>query len=109
MPLDQARNLKNRYRSGRIHEGKVASRLKELGFTNVRKSAGSRGPADIYARSPAGVKSYIQVKSGSASVSSREVRDLRSLARQRGGMAVTAERRNGKTQFRFRGRWKTPT
>ena len=54
---------KNWYRSGRIAEGKVARRLKGLGFKNVRLSGGSRGPADIYAVKR-GRKYYFQVKSG---------------------------------------------
>jgi len=97
--------VKNKYRSGRIHEGKVATRLRELGFANIRKSKGSRGPADIYARTPGGTKAYVQVKSGSASVSAYEVRKLRALAKERRGVAITAERKEGKTRFRFRGRW----
>jgi len=97
--------MKNKYRSGRIHERKVGNRLTELGWTNIRRSKGSRGPYDIYGRTRTGVKAYVQVKSGSASVSRSEVRALRSVARERGGVAVTAERREGKTKFRFRGRW----
>jgi len=54
---------KNWYRSGRIAEGKVARRLKKLGFKNIRISKGSRGPADIYAVKKK-KKYYIQVKSG---------------------------------------------
>ena len=54
---------KNYYRSGRIAEGKVAKRLKRLGFKNIRLSKGSRGPADIYAVKKK-KKYYFQVKSG---------------------------------------------
>jgi Holliday junction resolvase len=54
---------KNMYRSGRIAEKKVVNRLKARGFTNIRRSKGSRGPADIYAVKK-GKKYYIQVKSG---------------------------------------------
>src|SRR6266581_1512693 len=102
----RGKELRNRYRSGRIHEGKVATSLKNRGWTNIRKSKGSRGPADIYARTPSGAKAYVQVKSGTASVSRQEVRGLRTLARKRGGVAVTAVRRNGKTSFRFLGNWR---
>src|SRR2546426_1741579 len=98
--------MKNTYRSGRIHEGKVATILGDHGWTNVRRSKGSRGPADLYARSPAGTRAYIQVKSGTASVSRSEARALRSLARSRAGVAVTAERRDGKTKFGFIGNWR---
>jgi Holliday junction resolvase len=98
--------MKNRYRSGRIHEGKVATNLGSRGWTNIRRSKGSRGPADLYARTPSGTRAYIQVKSGTASVSKREVRDLRALAKSRKGVAVTAVRRDGKTKFRFLGNWR---
>ena len=39
---------KNLYRSGRIAEGKVANRLRGKGYF-VRRSKGSRGPADLKA------------------------------------------------------------
>lgn len=55
----------NRYRFGRIAERKVANDLKEKGFTNIRRSAGSRGPADIYARKGDN-RYYVQVKSNTA-------------------------------------------
>ncbi len=100
--------MKNRYRSGRIHEGKVARRLGELGWTNVRQSKGSRGAADVYARTPSGVKAYIQVKSGSASVTRNGLKSLRALAKDRRGIAVTASRREGRTKIRFWGRWPWP-
>ena len=40
----------NLYRRGRIGEKKIVNYLKKLGFKNVRRSKGSRGPADIYAK-----------------------------------------------------------
>lgn len=40
----------NRYRSGRIAEGKVKKDLEAKGFENIYQSAGSRGPADLYAK-----------------------------------------------------------
>ena len=101
--------MRDKYRSGRIHEGKVGTRLKELGFSNIRRSKGSRGPADIYARTPSGFKAYLQVKSGNAAVSRQEIRKLRKLASERRGVAITAHRKNGKTTLRFRGNWSRGT
>lgn len=81
----------DRYRSGRIAEGKIARDLSDKGFENVRMSAGSRGPADVYAKKD-GVKYYVQVKSNSARLDSEGRRDLRQLARERGGVAVSVHR-----------------
>lgn len=60
---DIMRRRKNMYRSGRIAERKVMNRLADLGYKNIRRSAGSRGPADIYAVKKR-KKYYFQVKSG---------------------------------------------
>ena len=60
------------YRKGRIAERKVMNDLREKGFENIRRNAGSRGPADIYAVRD-GQKYYIQVKSGSAIASREEI------------------------------------
>jgi Holliday junction resolvase len=95
----------NNYRRGRIAEKKVVNRLKARGFKNVRRSAGSRGPADIYARKGS-QKYYIQVKSGSARMSKGEVSKLRSLAKKRGGTAVGIRKNGSKMSWRFMGRWK---
>jgi len=54
---------KNMYRKGRIAERKVMNRLEKLGFKNIRRSKGSRGPYDIYATKKK-KKYYFQVKSG---------------------------------------------
>jgi Holliday junction resolvase len=94
----------NTYRRGRIAEKKVANILEDRGFENVRRSAGSRGPADIYA-TKGGTKYYIQAKTGSASVSREEIRDLRALARDRRGVAATVHYDQGETQWRFYGNW----
>ena len=96
----------NRYRRGRIAEKKVANWLKDKGFTNIRRSKGSRGPADIYARSPSGVKTYVQVKAYSASLDSQGKRELRSLAKDRGGAAMDVHYDGpGKIKPRFWGNW----
>jgi predicted AAA+ superfamily ATPase len=66
----------NLYRRGRIAEGKVASYLRAKKFQNIKRSKGSRGPADIYAKKH-GVKYYIQVKYGAASATRKEIKGLR--------------------------------
>lgn len=94
----------NRYRSGRIAEGTVARDLASKGFENIRQSAGSRGPADIYAKKD-GVKYYVQVKSNSARLDSGGRRDLRALARERGGVAVAVHREECSNKWSFLGNW----
>lgn len=78
----------NYYRKGRIAEKKIVNWLKKHNFRNIRRSKGSRGPYDIYAVSPSGIKTYIQVKSGSARLKRSEKRKLRAVAKSRGGFAV---------------------
>jgi Holliday junction resolvase len=94
----------NLYRRGRIGEKKVVAYLKGIGFRTIRRSAGSRGPADIYARKGPN-KYYIQVKTGSARASSDEVRRLRNLARQRHGVAAVISRNKGKQKWKYFGHW----
>ena len=94
----------NLYRRGRIAERKIANDLRDRGFENIRRSAGSRGPADVYAVRN-GRKYYIQVKSGTADVTSQEISRLRDLAKDRGGTAVVINRRNGTNKWRFFGSW----
>lgn len=96
----------NLYRRGRIAERKVVNYLKTKGFRNIRRSKGSRGPTDIYARK-GNVKYYIQVKYGTASATRQEIRKLRALARKRGGAAVIIKRsKEGKIRWKFLGKWK---
>jgi len=95
----------NLYRRGRIAEKKVVNYLKERGFRNIRRSKGSRGPADIYAKK-GNTKFYIQVKYGSASVTKKEIIRLRKLARKRKGVAAVIHRsKKGKIKWKFLGRW----
>lgn len=94
----------NLYRRGRIAERKIVNDLRDKGFENIRRSAGSRGPADIYA-SKDGRKYYFQIKSGSASIDSNGINKLRRLARDRGGTAVVVHRQNRKNKWRFFGNW----
>ena len=85
----------NLYRKGRIAEKKVMNWLQSHGFYNLRRSKGSRGPHDIYARSPSGTKTYAQVKSGSARLSKEEKEKLREIAKKRGGFAVYIHKGKG--------------
>lgn len=94
----------NLYRRGRIAEKKVVNDLREKGFENVRRSAGSRGPADIYA-SKDGQKYYVQVKSGTARAGFRDIERLRGLAKSRGGAAVVIHRSKGRNRWGFFGNW----
>lgn len=96
----------NLYRRGRIAEKKVSDYLKKKGFANVRRSKGSRGPADIYARKGE-TKYYIQVKYNKARASRDEIKKLMNLARKRGGVAIVIHRdKKGKHKWRFYGHWK---
>ncbi|MEM0134573.1 MAG: hypothetical protein QXU18_05010 [Thermoplasmatales archaeon] len=104
--MSTRRKSNNTYRRGRIAEKKVGNWLGGHGFTNIRRSKGSRGPADIYARSPGGTKSYIQVKSGTARMGSDEKRRLRSLARSRKGFAAEVHKGTGNSyRMKPMGNW----
>jgi len=92
--------MANKYRRGRIAEKKVVNWLKKRGFRNIRRSKGSRGPYDIYAVSPSGVKTYIQVKSHSARLKRTERDKLRNIAKKRKGFAVYIHYR-GRGKFRM--------
>lgn len=94
----------NLYLRGRIAERKVVNDLREKGFENIRRSAGSRGPADIYAVRN-GRKYYIQVKSGSANASLDEIERLQNLAKQRKGNAILIKRHNRRHKWKFLGSW----
>ena len=96
--------MTNNYRSGRIAEGKIASDLESKGFRNVRQSAGSRGPADIYAKK-GDTKYYFQVKSKSARLDGQGRKELRSLAKERNGAAVYIHRSEGQNKWQFLGNW----
>ena len=85
----------NLYKKGRVNEGRVAAYLKRQGWTNVRMSAGSRGPADFYARTPSGIKTYVQVKADGASLGSQGRRDLRHMAKEHHGAALYIHKNGG--------------
>ena len=95
----------NLYRRGRIQEKKTMNWMQDNGWTNLRRSAGSRGPADIYGRSPSGVKTYVQVKSGSARLSSEGYRDLRKMAKERGGAALYVHKDGKGIKPKWLGNW----
>ena len=99
--------MTNLYLRGRIAERKVANDLQDKGFENVRRSAGSRGPADIYALKD-GQKYYVQVKSGAARAGPEDIQRLREHAQQRGGVAVVIHREGGQNKWRFHGNWNPP-
>ena len=76
---------------GREAEYVVALYLKSVGWTDVRLSPGSRGPADIIA-SCSNALWYIQVKasSGIPRLKAREVRRLIKMAGDNNGTAVVS-------------------
>lgn len=90
----------NKYRKGRRGEKKIVNWLKSLRFKNIRRSKGSRGPADIYAVSPSGVKTYIQAKTGRSTFKKEEKLKLRRLAKKRKGFAAYVHYR-GKGKFKM--------
>jgi Holliday junction resolvase-like predicted endonuclease len=95
----------NLYRRGRIQEKKTMNWMRENGWTNLHRSAGSRGPADVYGRSPSGVKTYVQVKSGTARLSKKEYRDLRKMAKERDGAALYVHKDENGIKSRWLGNW----
>lgn len=95
----------NLYRRGRIQEKKTENWMRDKGWTNLHRSKGSRGPADIYGRSPSGTKTYVQVKSGSARLSSREYRNLRKMAKERKGAALYVHKDKKGIKARWLGNW----
>jgi len=96
--------MANNYRTGIIAEGKVARDLREKGYTNIRQSAGSRGPADLYAKK-GDTKFYVQVKANSGRLDSEGRRKLRTLAAKRHGVAVSIHREGGRNKWQFLGNW----
>jgi predicted Mrr-cat superfamily restriction endonuclease len=87
----------NTYRKGRRAEKLVAEKMKRSGkFKYVKLSKGSRGPADIRARSIYGPKVQIQVKSGSARMNSEEKRKLIAMAKKNKAVAIYTKYDKGK-------------
>lgn len=96
----------DKYKRGRISERKVMNHLRELGWYNLVRSKGSRGPWDVRGRTPHGHKAYIQVKSYSARPTKGEIRRLKEYAKKHKGLAAIAHYYgNGKVKFRFIGNW----
>ena len=89
----------NTYRKGRRAEKIVAEKMKRSGkFKYVKLSKGSRGPADIHARSIYGPKVQIQVKSGSARMNSEEKHKLNLMAKRSKAVAIYTRYNRGKLQ-----------
>ena len=87
----------NTYRKGRRAEKIVVEKMKRSGkFKYVKLSKGSRGPADIHARSIYGPKVQIQVKSGSARMNSEEKHKLVSMAKRAKAIAIYTKYDRGK-------------
>lgn len=96
----------NSYRRGRISEKKILNRLRELGWYNLVRSKGSKGPWDIRGRTPKGYKAYIQAKSYSAKPSKQEIKRLIKHAKTHGGVAILAHYSGrGRIRFKFLGNW----
>lgn len=94
------------YRKGRVNEGRVAAYLERQGWTNVRLSGGSRGPADIYGRTPSGIKAYVQVKVDTARLDGEGRGRLREMAKERNGAALYVHKSQGeKPHFVWLGNW----
>ena len=103
--IQRGENMVNLYRRGRIQEKKVENWMQSRGWTNLRRSKGSRGPADIYGRSPSRTRTYVQVKYGSARISSIERRKLRQLAKKRRGAALYVHKDKKGIKARWLGNW----
>jgi Holliday junction resolvase len=96
--------MENMYRRGRIAEARVANYLRERGFENVRRSAGSRTPADLYGVRD-GRKHYIQVKYNTAKETPEERAALQRLAKQRGGNAAVIYKKPNGIRWKFLGNY----
>ena len=97
--------MANLYRKGRIAEKKIVNYLAKKGFTNIRRSAGSRSYADIYARGPSGAKFYIQAKCDGGRATREEIRGLRALAKKRHGVAMIIHKDKQRYQWKPLGGW----
>ncbi|MDD4082021.1 MAG: hypothetical protein PHD05_01405 [Sphaerochaetaceae bacterium] len=87
------------YSRGIAAENKVKQGLQRKGWF-VRQSSGSRGPYDLYAFK-GGRKMMVQVKSGTARLTSEGRSSLRQVAHRKGATAVSMYVRNGRVSSRF--------
>jgi predicted transcriptional regulator len=87
------------YSKGMSAEKRIKAKLESKGWL-VRQSKGSRGPYDLYAIK-SGRKLLVQVKSGTASMSRKEARKLRYVARSKGakGLVISVKGRKIKSRF----------
>jgi len=75
--------------------------MRESGkFKRIRLSKGSRGAADIHARSIYGPKVLVQVKSGTAAMHSKDKVKLSNLAKREKGVAIYTHYNRGKIKSR---------
>jgi Holliday junction resolvase len=93
------RRKRSSYSKGIDAERRVKSKLESKGWL-VRQSKGSRGPYDLYAMK-GGKKLFVQVKSGSASLSRTERTRLRRVAKKKGGKALLIKCKKGAIQSRI--------
>jgi Holliday junction resolvase len=87
------------YSKGLSAERRVKEKLESKGWL-VRQSKGSRGPYDLYAMR-GGRKLLVQVKSGTASASRREIRKLRAAARSKYAKGLVVHVKGKKVKSRF--------
>jgi len=97
--LFKKRRAGNTYRKGVRVERIVAGKLRSKGYL-VRRSPGSRGPYDLYAMK-SGRKLLVQVKSGAAKVSRKEIKRLRAVAREKRARGLIMRLRRGKMVSKF--------
>lgn len=93
------RKRNSSYAKGIRAEKKVKTKLEKKGWL-VRQSKGSRGPYDLYALK-GGKKLLIQVKSGSASASRKEVRRLRAAAKSKSAKGLVMKVKKGKIKSKI--------
>ena len=87
------------YSKGLSAERKIRQRLENRGYI-VRQSKGSREPYDLYALK-GGRKLLVQVKSGTASASRKEIRGLRKAAKSKGAKALVMHVKGRKTKSKI--------
>jgi len=87
------------YAKGIRAERLIKNRLEKKGWL-VRQSKGSRGSYDLYALK-GGKKLLIQVKSGTATASRKEIRRLRRAAKSKGAKALIMKVKGKRIKSRF--------
>ena len=90
----------NTYKKGRRGEKRAGEKLRKRGHNYIHLSPGSRGPWDVRSTTPSGNIAYTQVKSGTASMSSKAKRKLKRYAEKRGAIAMYARENRGRVRIR---------